>query len=379
MKPREKKAYKERLKAKRYERDKEQSIARKIVWVIVTILLTLMLIVGVIGYRYVNDALLPVSNDTKTEEIEIPLGTSTSGIANILEENHIIKDARIFSIYLKFQNASEFRAGYYELSPSMTLDQIILTLEKGGSDSSSAEKVLVREGDTVDQIGDEVADKTSFTKDDFMKAVDDDALFDELLKEYPDLLTDVSKTENVMHRLEGYLFPATYDYSDSSDIKDLIKQMVAKTNEVMTPYLPKIMQSEYNVQQILTIASLVEREGVTEEDRQKIAGVFYNRLNTDMMIQSDISVLYALGEHKEYVTIKDTQVNSPYNLYLHTGLGPGPFGNPSEQAIAATLNPIDSNYYYFVADISTGKVYFAETYEEHLKLQEEYVKDPNES
>ena len=117
----------------------------------------------------------------------------------------------------------------------------------------------------------------------------------------------------------------------------------------------------------------LEKEGYKVEDRQKIASVFYNRIKKNMMLQTDISVLYALGEHKEVVTLKDLEVNSPYNLYRNRGMGPGPFNSPSEEAILAAIDPAQTDYEYFVADIQTKEVYFAKTYEEHLALKAKYV------
>ena len=127
------------------------------------------------------------------------------------------------------------------------------------------------------------------------------------------------------------------------------------------------------VQQVITLASLIEREGNSYEDRTKIASVFFNRIEADMPLQSDISVLYALNKHKEIVTYKDLETDSPYNLYQNKGYGPGPFNNPSEDAIKSTLNPADTNYIYFLADTKTGKVYFSRTYAEHQELVDEYI------
>ena len=123
----------------------------------------------------------------------------------------------------------------------------------------------------------------------------------------------------------------------------------------------------------MTLASIIEKEGVTDEDRKLISGVFYNRMNNDMPLQSDITVLYALGEHKELVSIKDTEVDSPYNLYKHVGLGPGPYNSPSLSAIQAAIYPTASDYFYFVADIETGNVYYATSLEEHEALVAKYV------
>ena len=148
--------------------------------------------------------------------------------------------------------------------------------------------------------------------------------------------------------------------------------MLDKTATVLEKYQSEIDASEYNMQQIMTIASLVEKEGMTTEDRRLIAGVFYNRLKEGMAIQSDISVLYALGTHKELVTFEDLEVDSPYNLYKNTGLSPGPLNNPSEDAIAAALNPTESDYIYFYANIKTGEVFYTNSYDQHLAWQQEY-------
>ncbi len=153
--------------------------------------------------------------------------------------------------------------------------------------------------------------------------------------------------------------------------------MVAKTNEMLSPYYSKISERHYTVQQVLTLASLVEREGVTPKDRYKIAGVFENRLEKNMKIQSDISVLYALGKHKQNVTYKDLEVDSPYNLYQNEGMGPGPFNNPSIASVKAVLDPVDKDkgYLYFIANMKTGKIYFSKTYEEHQALTKKLEKD----
>lgn len=116
------------------------------------------------------------------------------------------------------------------------------------------------------------------------------------------------------------------------------------------------------------MAFLVEKENVKEGDRKDIARASFNRIKTNIPLQPDISVLYALGEHKELVTYKDTAIDSPYDLYTNTGHGSGPFGSPSEGTIKAILEPVENDYYYLVTDTSTGNACFAKTYEEHMKL-----------
>ena len=147
--------------------------------------------------------------------------------------------------------------------------------------------------------------------------------------------------------------------------------MIALRVSEMEKYSADIASKGYTIHQILTMASLVEREGVTKEDREKIASTFYNRLAVDMPLQTDISVLYARNEHKEMVTWKDLEEDSPYNLYTHKGLGPGPYNSPSDDAIIATIYPANTNYLYFFADIKTGKVFFTDNFDQHLAWQKE--------
>ena len=362
-------------------RKKENSLVRKIVFSIIFIVLLLVLIIGVVGYNYVNTALKPLDpEETELYEVEIPLGTSTSGIAGILEEKGIVKDGTVFSYYMKTKSVPEFQAGFYQVSPSMDLDKIIAVLEEGGTSTPVSEdyKILVREGATVKEIAKEFASKTDFTEKEFLDAVNNEGFIDTLIEKYPDTITEAVKNEDILYKLEGYIYPATYDYMSQYEPEDMIEVMVQKTDEVLKPYREKIKASGYTVHEILTLASLVEKEGITFEDRKMIADVFFNRLEEDMALQSDISLLYALDKHTEYVTIADTEVDSPYNLYINKGFGPGPFDNPSEQAIQATLNPIEGNYLYFLADLETGEVYFAETYEQHLEYQDLYIQEPTE-
>ena len=358
---------------------REDKLVGRIVKIIVLTLLFVGLVFGFSTYRYVTSSLKPLdAANTEKKLMSIPTGSSNKAIGEILEDSQIIKSGMVFNYYTKFNNLTGFQAGKYQFSPSMTLNEIGQQLQKGGLAADQADaRVTVKEGVDVDEIGDLLAKETAIKKKDFLAVLDDDIFFDELLATYPNLLTDASKAKGVKHRLEGYLFPATYDYYDGMTAKAMITEMVGKTDEVLANYYDQIAKSKFNVHETLTLASLVEREGTNEEDRKKIAQVFFNRLDTDMPLQSDISILYALGEHKEFVTYDDLEVDSPYNLYKNKGFGPGPFGSPSEEAIDAVLNPIPNDNLYFVADLDTGKVYYAKTLDEHNKLVEKYVNSRN--
>lgn len=361
---------------KRAERRKEDRVVRKIVYILTIGILIVAGVLAISGYNYVSAGLKPLDrNDKKLVQVEVPSGSSNRQIGDILEDGDVIRDGMVFNFYTKFKNLTNFQAGYYQFSPNMTLDQISKELQQGGSAEplDDASKLTIPEGYDVDQIASLVAKKTDFKKEDFIKVIKDDKFFDQLKAQYPDLLTDAGNAKDVRYRLEGYLFPATYNVHKSKSLEDLVTQMVSTTNQVLTPYYSKIKEKGMTVQEVMTLASLVEKEGVTQSDRKNIAQVFFNRIAAGMPLQSDISILYALGEHKEFVYNKDLEVDSPYNLYKNTGYGPGPFDNPSQEAILAVLEPTDNDYVYFVADISTGKVYYAKTYEEHMELVEKYV------
>jgi hypothetical protein len=276
---------------------------------------------------------------------------------------------------MKAKSVNGLQAGHYDLSPSMDADTIIATLQKGGKpiEVDVDTKLTVVEGMQLEQIAQMVEENTPIKAADFLATANDASFIEELKSQYPSLISGLDGVEGLKYKLEGYLYPATYDYIAGTNVKDLIKQMVGKMNLEYQKLKEDMGNTSLSFHQILTLASIIEKEGVTDEDRKLISGVFYNRMNNDMPLQSDITVLYALGEHKELVTIKDTEVDSPYNLYKHTGLGPGPYNSPSLSAIQAAIYPTASDYFYFVADIETGNVYYATTLEEHEALVAKYV------
>ena len=221
--------------------------------------------------------------------------------------------------------------------------------------------------------------KTPFSKDDFLAKVQDEAFISKMAAKYPQLLgTLPSKDSGVKYRLEGYLFPATYNYGEDADLESLIDQMLGAMNTNLSSYYSTIEAKNLTVNEVLTLASLVEKEGSTDQDRKDIASVFYNRLNQAMPLQSNIAILYAQGKLGKKTTLKedaeiDTNIDSPFNVYKKEGLMPGPVDSPSMSALEATINPSKTDYLYFVANVETGAVYFANTYEEHAKNVEEHV------
>lgn len=357
------------------EKKKEVRVVRRIVLIVALILLVIIGIAGFKTYSYVTDALEPVDTDSeKVITVEVPIGSSLDSIAALLEENDVIEDARIYKYYVKFKNESEFQAGTYDLVQSMTLDEITESLKTGKVYHEPLFTINVPEGLTVEEIAENViAKKTSYTAEEFMKQIDDPAYIEELMVKYPDLLTDEILGENIRHALEGYLFPATYPmYEKEPSLTLIIEQMLNATQSNVVPYQSVLEELEKSPHWLLTFASLLEEEATAQSDRQTIASVFYNRLEDDMPLQTDPTVIYAMGKHKERLFNKDYEFEHPYSTYQNKGLPPGPIANAGGSSIQAVLDPAKTEYLYFLAD-KEGKNHFAKTYEEHLKNRDEYI------
>ena len=361
--------------SKRDIRKKETSIIKKIMKYFMIALLVIVLVGGFFTWNYIKGETQPVDTaQTELVSFEIEQGASVKEVSKALEKEGIIRNSKLFNFYLKFKNVSGFKSGLYHVSKSMTLDEIIAELSGQGKDKDqNATKVLIREGEQLTEIAKEVEKSTKYSAEDFMAKVQDEDFLRYLVQKFPKLLTQSYNGYQVKYVLEGYLFPATYDMNDSKTLQMLITEMVAKTDEVMSKYYDKILASDYTLQEIMAMASLIEKEGSKLEDRKKISSVFHNRIKENMKLQTDVSVQYALGEHKEALSLEDLEVDSPYNLYLNYGVGPGPYNSPSEDSIVAALEPEKTDYLYFLADIHTKEIYYAKTYEEHLELKAKYI------
>ena len=343
---------------------------------------------GYFGYQYVQSSLLPVdANSKEYVTVQIPEGSNVQEIGSALEHSGVIKHGVIFAFYAKYKNYSDLKAGYYNLQKSMSTEDIIKELQKGGTpepQEPSLADLTIPEGYTIDQIAQAVGQlqgefKEPLTAEAFLAKVQDDNFISQEVAKYPNLLESLpTKESGARYRLEGYLFPATYSIKESTTIESLIDEMLAAMDKTLTPHYSAIKSKNLTVNELLTIASLVEKEGAKTEDRKLIAGVFYNRLNLGMPLQSNIAILYAQGKLGQNISLADdagidTSINSPYNVYTKPGLMPGPVDSPSKDAIEASINQTKSENLYFVANVTDGKVYYAVTQEEHDRNVAEHV------
>lgn len=368
---------KQEMFSKMQERKSEVKIVRKIVAIIAIVFVLLLVIVGFLGYNYVKSALKPVDPDsTKTIAVEVPIGSSLSSISTLLEKKGVIKDARVFKYYAKFKNESQFQAGTYDLTKAMTLDELIESLKTGKVYRKPVFTMTIPEGLTLEQIGNIVEKKTPYTQKEFMDLVTSDAFVQKMMANYPELVTDAVLADNIRYDLEGYLFPATYSYfEEKPSLESIVEEMIGAMDKVVKNYSDLLAEKQMSVHQLVTFASLLEEEATAQTDRETIASVFYNRLDQGMPLQTDPTVLYALGSHKNRVLYEDLEVENAYNTYKNKGLPPGPIAGAGKSSIEAALNPSSTDYLYFLAD-KEGVNHFSKTYDEHLQKVEKYLRKP---
>lgn len=374
--------------AKPVKPKKEKKSGFKAFFISLLIFLALISAGGYFGYQYVQSSLQPVDADSKQYvTVQIPEGSNVQEIGKTLEDAGLIKHGLVFSLYAKYKNYADLKSGYYNLQKSMSTEDIIHELQKGGT-AEAQEPVLatltIPEGYTIDQMAQAVGQlqgdfKESLTADAFLAKVQDDSFISQEVAKYPSLLESLpTKESGARYRLEGYLFPATYSIKESTTVESLIDEMLAAMEKTLAPHYSTIKSKNLTVNELLTIASLVEKEGAKTDDRKLIAGVFYNRLNLGMPLQSNIAILYAQGKLGQKISLADdagidTSIDSPYNVYTNLGLMPGPVDSPSLDAIESSINQTKSENLYFVADVTDGKVYYASNKEEHDRNVAEHV------
>lgn len=369
-----KQSKKEEIREKLLEQQGDAMIVRKIVLRIILAVMAIIIVVGVGGYLYISSALKPVDKNDNTEKIvEIPIGSSLSTISALLKEEEIIKNAHVFKYYIKFRNESGFQAGQYTLSPSMTIQEIVDTIKTGKMMKEVALKITIPEGKQLVQIAEIVAEKTDQNSKKVFATLNDEKFIKRMQDKFPTLLTDDIFQKDIKYPLEGYLFPATYDFEEETPTLDtIVTAMLKQTEKVLLEYQAQMAEQKFSTHKLLTMASLLEEEATEKVDRSKIASVFYNRLDQGMPLQTDPTVLYAKGKHSERVYYKDLEVDSPYNTYKHKGLPPGPIANAGKESIKATLQPEETKYLYFLAT-PEGDVLYSTTLAEHNTKKAEHI------
>lgn len=309
----------------------------------------------------------PVGTNAKPKLISIEKGDNFYNISNKLKKNNLIKSEIFYKIYLKITKPNGLTVGNYELNETMDTKKIIEILSDSKNQKIDTIRITFREGLNIRGIAQTVEEKTNIKKEDFINKVSDKKYIKSIQKDYW-FLTDDIYNEKIYYPLEGYLFPDTYEFEKKElSSEKIIKKMLDNTSSKLKKYKDKFTNNTLTIHEILTLASLIEQEAVTKEDRALVAGVFYNRLKINMSLGSDVTTYYAAKKSlKESLTKDELTDCNGYNTRCLTmkGLPVGPIANPSLTSIEAALNPTANEFYYFVADTSK-KVYFNKTINEH--------------
>lgn len=333
-------------------------------------MIIVIVILGIIAYFYINNymenSLQAVDiNDENKILVEIPEGSSTSEIAEILATNDLIKNPIVFKYYTKKTNSdSQLKAGNFMLSRNMNTDELIEALIKGGT-SGNTVNITIIEGLTLEETAQSISDQLGLSYDKLINLMDNG---DKYKEEYKFLMDNPNIKE-----LQGYLMPETYNVYINSDEEDIVKKLLSQFDAFYQSEMePLLVNSNLSFEEIINLASIVEKEAVLDEERDEVAATFLNRLDINMKLQSCATVNYAQGEWKERLTNDDLAIDSPFNTYIVEGLPPSPINSPGKISIKAVLEPADVDYLFFVAK-GDGSHYFSNNYEDHLAAKNKYL------
>lgn len=335
---------------------------RKVPYILI-ILILIIVAIGIGAKSYYNNSLGPMDIDNPTVVgIEIPSGSSTNKISEILFDNGLIKNKLIFKQQVKSLNSDgKLKAGKYELRTDMDLENIIANLTHGGKADNTV-RFTIPEGYELEHIAEKLSNEGLVNKEKFMELVGDKKNFEEKFE----FLKELDDNQS----LEGFLFPSTYEVFKGSKEEDIIAKMLKGFEKIYNKDVKdKLDEMNMTLNEAITLASIVEREGKLDKERPLMSAVFHNRLKKGMALQSCATVQYILGERKEVLSIAETQTPSVFNTYINTGLPPAPIAAPGEESIIASLNPADVDYLFFVLTGSDGSHTFTTNYNDHKQAK----------
>ncbi|GHU61353.1 aminodeoxychorismate lyase [Clostridia bacterium] len=354
------------------ERKKKRSKAP-----IVLVILVILLVAGWLAFNkfYSDMTGAAESGNTAPVTVVIPEGTTTTGVSSILLESGLTKEVPFHDVFFKMwckkyreTNGADvqFKMGTYELNRNMNLDEIAAILVAGNL--AATKSFTIPEGYNITQIARTLEEAGICWKEDFLREAENGEFNYLFLADCPP----------GRERLEGFLYPETYEIYDDATAHDVIEKMLAQFDLLFSSgdhpnYYDRAAELGMSVRDVVTMGSIIERESVKPEERPLMAGVFYNRLEQGMLLQSCATIQYILGEPKQFLTNADTQIESPYNTYLHEGLPPGPICNPRMASIEAALYPDDNDFIYFVLSPDLdGSHRFSADYNEFLRNKDAY-------
>jgi len=316
-------------------------------------------LIFIISYNKVIERPLKFSDNKIL--IEVKQGEGFYDILNKLDKEDRLSNKLLIKVKLAIDKKNiKLREGIYEIDTNTTLVNLINLLEDVADDKDLA-KLTIPEGYSIEDIANTLEEKEICSKDEFLKAV----------KNY-ELPKFIKANNKKRYNLEGFLYPDTYLIGKNLDANSIIKLMLTRFEEILKQVKDEteVDIKDEDVEKIINIASLIEKEARVEKDRPLISSVIYNRLEKDMKLQLDAAVIYSLGYHVDVVLNKHLEIDSPYNVYKYKGLPVGPIANPGIDCIKAALSPAKTDYLYYILQEDSSH-YFTNNYDDFLKKKKE--------
>lgn len=342
------------------------------------LLIILLLIAIIVGgaFYYLNLELSPVSDESERVRFTVEENSTVKDVLSDLKDENLIRNDNIAYYYIRIKHPVDFKAGDFNLDKSWELEHIFDYISDSSNIIYDTVQVTFIEGEWLKHYADKLAQVTNVSSEELMAYWNDEEAIRALMPDYP-FLTEEIFGDDIRNILEGYLFPNTYEFYTETSAEAITRTFLDQTLNIYNEFIDDFKKSELSIHQIFTLASIVQYEGTTLENMKTISSVFYNRINDGMALESSVTICYAINIDKDG-DWRDCEYNidydSPYNTYKYAGLTPGPILNPGRNALIATLEPDDTNYYYFIADVcGDGKVYFAENFYEHNANVDKYL------
>ncbi len=327
------------------------------------ILIGFMAIFACFFITYNKSIRKPIKMKSSSTLVEVEKGQGFSNVLKKMDESGIIRNKFMVKVYLAINDKEiNLNPGAYEVNNDISLDELIETFE--GKNNKALVKLTIPEGYTIEDIAEIIEKNHIASKDDFIDSV----------QKYSDIPEFIPKKENLRYVLEGYLYPDTYYVSKDTECNEIIKMMLDRFKQVLDEIKSdnNITIDDGEIGEIITKASIIEKEARVDNDRRLISSTIDNRINKDMKLQIDATVIYAINEKVDVVLYRHLKKDSPYNTYMYKGLPVGPICSPGKECIAAALFPDDTDYLYYLLKKDNSSHYFTNNYDDFLSKKKEF-------
>lgn len=336
---------------------------KKIILIIFIILLLLAGGTALFAWNYYNKGIGPVSEESEEVMVVIEQGQSAYSILNTLDEAGLVNDVLCGKIYLKLNGAGNLQANPYVLNKNMSLEELFYVIANPSDEYIVQREVTILDGNSIPEVAVTIAEGFEVDSSVVMDLLNDEAFIQSLIDKYW-FITDEILQDGIKYPLEGYLYPETFKLNANNTLEDVIYASLDMMDSYLTSAKGTMDSLGWSAHEFLTFASIVERESLFDTDRPKIAGVFMNRLEINMLLQSDITVNYAWDRTGVDVSYDHLKIDSPYNTYKYAGLPIGPISTVSDVTMDACVNYEDNSYLYFFAK-ADGTVIYSSSLAEH--------------